>query len=585
MKKQEIKKAFFGIRKQVVWVVTVVCGIIFLLTYAGVNYVVKDNISDFLTEQYSYLNDKLIGAFNNTYSELDELTADFVTNEYVQQTLKNTPLDSTDREMLRKTLSYYNKSFLDSYLVVDNKENFYSLKDVWTDYEEFEESEICRALGEEYSRTKILWTRDTLFGSNEMSFFTVRYIREMDSRHEPGVLVLKLKDSIMDEVRSVIDNRELVYFIEDTEGEICFEAVSDEDSEKWRLEYEEARAAAEKSGRRTLAEGIISEKTDEATGFKVITFAPGSVTNRIIREVQAVMVLLFIGGYALMLVVILFLAKKLTDPIQEISTVMREFDDSKLDRRISLSTNTELDDIGHAYNGMLTEVKDLMEAVRHKEQELKESELQTMLYQIRPHFLYNTLDTIYMLARIQKEDTIMNMIQALSKFLRINLSNGKDCIEVEKELEHVSAYLDIQKVRNADLFDYQVETEPGMEHVRIAKMILQPVAENCIKYGFRDIYSGGMIRIRAYTEEEYYCFSIENNGTPVDEKQAELLNKMEAVPMEEVDLLIQKKKGGFGICNVVKRLRMRYDGQIRFYYIRKDEGTECVIKIKKECAE
>ena len=215
---------------------------------------------------------------------------------------------------------------------------------------------------------------------------------------------------------------------------------------------------------------------------------------------------------------------------------------------------------------------------------MKESELQTMLYQIRPHFLYNTLDTIYMLARIQKEETIMKMIQALSKLLRINLSNGKENIEVWEELEHVSSYLDIQQIRNTDLFQYKIEIEEEVKQEVIMKMILQPVVENCIKYGFRDIYSGGKIYIRAYQENDYICFSIENNGTPIEQEQMEILNNMELVSLEEVDQVIKKRKGGFGISNVVKRLRMRYNDQIRFYYIRKEDGTECMIKIKKETA-
>ena len=208
--------------------------------------------------------------------------------------------------------------------------------------------------------------------------------------------------------------------------------------------------------------------------------------------------------------------------------------------------------------------------------------MQTMLYQIRPHFLYNTLDTIYMLARIQKEETIMKMTQSLSKFLRINLSNGRESIEVSQELEHVSSYLEIQKIRNADLFQYEIDAEAGVEHLLVTKMILQPIVENCIKHGFRDIYSDGMIWIRAYQEEGYLCFSVKNNGTVIEQEALVRLNQMEQVSMEEMDRLIQRRQGGFGICNVVKRLRLRYNDQIRFCYEAGTEVTGCVLKIKLE---
>ena len=262
--------------------------------------------------------------------------------------------------------------------------------------------------------------------------------------------------------------------------------------------------------------------------------------------------------------------------------MMGEFGDKKLDDQLVLDTNTELDYIGQAYNGMLGEVKHLMENVQHKERELKESELQVMLYQIRPHFLYNTLDTIYMLARIQKEETIMKMIQALSKFLRINLSNGNSYIQVDKEIEHVKAYMDIQKIRNTDLFDYQIEIQDSIREVEILKMTLQPVVENCIKYGFRDIYSDGMIWIRVYQENKCLCFSVENNGTPIEEEALKHLNNMGKMPLEEITAFVKKKEGGFGISNVVKRLRTYYGEQVSICYIRKEEGTECVIKIEED---
>ena len=323
-------------------------------------------------------------------------------------------------------------------------------------------------------------------------------------------------------------------------------------------------------------------KYDEQTEFTIITYAPEEVSKRAIWVIQIILGIIFAVAYSFTLIGIYIFTKKLTEPITLLSDTMRDFDDSKLDKTIHIDTNTELDDIGHAYNDMLAQVKSLMEDVKAKEAELRKSELNTLMYQIRPHFLYNTLDNIYMLARIQKEETIMKMIQDLSKLLRINLNNGKEEITIEKELEYVSSYLDIQKIRNDDLFDYTIECEEDLKQIQIMKMILQPITENCIKYGFADIYRGGMIKIQVYEEENFLCFRIENNGKPVDPMQLEKLNQLEQVSMEEIDDVIKKRQGGFGVCNVAKRLRLRYKEQIRFFYNRKEKGTECFIKIKKE---
>lgn len=578
-KKINFRKFLFGIRKQTFLSVTLICGTIYIFTYLAVEQVITNKISGLLAKEYTNVNDKLAGEFAAIYEQLNQLTGDFVINEYVQKTLRNVSVDAAEKEMLKRSVSCYNRSFLDTYLVVDNKENFYSLRDVVISYADLKETEIYDELGKEYSKTKLLWTEDTIFGTEEKSLFVLRRIHEMNSLHEPGFLVLKLNDNIWNSLQEQIEDSDLVYFIQDPNGNPCFEWFPDEDSEKWRKEFQETQ---HKASGNSLKNGMVIEKTDEDTGFTIVTFAPKHVANQIVKEVQKIMIILFLAGYIFLLVCMNLWSERLARPIKKIRKVMCEFDDQKLDDQLSLHTNTELDYIGQAYNEMLEEVKHLMENVKKKERELKESELQVMLYQIRPHFLYNTLDTIYMLARIQKEETIMKMIQALSKFLRINLSNGNSYIQVEREIEHVKAYMDIQKIRNTDLFDYHIEIQDCIKEVEILKMTLQPIVENCIKYGFRDIYSDGMIWIQAYEEENFLCFSVENNGTPIQEDALNHLNNMGQMPLEEITTFVKKKEGGFGISNVVKRLRTYYGEKAAIYYIRKEEGTECVIKIKRD---
>ena len=80
--------------------------------------------------------------------------------------------------------------------------------------------------------------------------------------------------------------------------------------------------------------------------------------------------------------------------------------------------------------------------------------MNTLISQINPHFLYNTLDTIYMLARINGEEKTMKMIQALSKYLRLSLSKGREIVTVEDELENVKSYMEIQQIRNLLLIIY-----------------------------------------------------------------------------------------------------------------------------------
>lgn len=586
MRLRNCRKYFYGIQKKILLTVTLILSILFIVTYAGINQIVKANAYESLSGQYAYLNDRILMSFEKIQDDLDQLTSDFILNAYVQKSLSNQPFTASDVEMMKKGLAFLNRSFLDYYVILDNKGNMYSPRNISLDLDTFQNSTIYKSLGEEYSKTKLLWTRDVIFGTNEMSFFVVRYIHELNSPHKPGILILKLNDSILDSIRDSITDERLMYFMLDGNEEVCFGQLpggvkwDPEDERNREILWQEIMAQGEYRGQ--LEKGITSTAYHEGTQFTIITYAPEEVSNEVVREIQFMMGIVFIAAYSLAVFSVTVFANKFTRPIKYVCDTMSSFDESRLESRIDLNTNTELDHIGQAYNSMVKEVKSLMENVKKKEQELWESELQSLIYQIRPHFLYNTLDTIYMLARIQKEETIMKMIESLSCFFRINLSNGKQEIPVEKELEHVSAYLEIQKIRNAELFTYEIDMEQSVSSLMVTKMILQPVAENCIKYGFQDIYEGGAIRIRAYQEEGHLCFSIENNGKPIEQEQLDKLNKLETISIEEIDQVIRKKNGGYGICNVVKRLRVRYHDKIRFYYIRKESGTECVIQIELE---
>ena len=209
----------------------------------------------------------------------------------------------------------------------------------------------------------------------------------------------------------------------------------------------------------------------------------------------------------------------------------------------------------------------------------KQAEYLALQNQINPHFLYNTLDTIYMLARINKEETTMRMIQALSKYLRLSLAKGQEIVTVEDELENVKSYMEIQQIRNKDLFSYEVDCQVDASETFVLKLILQPLVENSVKYGFQDIFEGGWIRIRVYMEEDELYLSVYNNGTPMEEEMAEKINHMNELPVTELQQTFADKKNGYGVVNILTRLRLKYGDGAAFFCKAEEDGTTCTIKI------
>lgn len=595
MKKKEwnyLSRRLFGIQKRLLLYLMLLVTLLLILVTIGTSVVVSRNTKKNLMEQYTYINDKFYRSFESIYDSLNAVTESCITNEYVQKSLKNKELGVYDKEILTRTLSFMGSNYAEYYFYLDNKGNSYSLNKLKFHANTFYNSNLYQGMGEDYSKLKLFWNRDYLSGKMDMALFAGRYVRQFDKEYEPGFFYMKLDSDIFSEMIQELQTKEPIYLILDDRGQVCFQksfqntSSNKKQNSQMLTEIEKAvmQNRQKKEPKETVYSrmGVIFEKTHAESGFTIVTYVPRRVMNQAFREMLIIIFFIFLLVLGVAFALSSYFSKQFTKPIRYISHLMEHFDDARLDQQAVLTTNTELDYIGASYNKMLERIRMLIDQVRYKEQELRKAELDTLMYQIQPHFLYNTLDTVYMLARLSKEETIMNMIQSLSKYLRINLSNGADEITVEKELEHVKAYLDIQKIRNSGLFEYEIICQEALKEKRILKMILQPIAENCIKHAFDDSEDQGKIKITASETDEEFQFEVENNGNQMSKQDQNRLNRLEKIEITDIEYIVTKGEGGYGISNVVKRLRLRYHDQIRFYYTVGNDFTKCTIKIKKE---
>lgn len=132
--------------------------------------------------------------------------------------------------------------------------------------------------------------------------------------------------------------------------------------------------------------------------------------------------------------------------------------------------------------------------------------------QINPHFLYNTLDSIYWYSLSDRQRDIGNVVQHLAKMLRIALSKGSEYIPVERELQHVANYLEIESTIYQGRFTYEVEADPAVMSCTVLKILLQPLAENSITHGFANMERGGHIRVQVGQDADDLVLSVTDNG-------------------------------------------------------------------------
>jgi len=239
--------------------------------------------------------------------------------------------------------------------------------------------------------------------------------------------------------------------------------------------------------------------------------------------------------------------------------------------KIEFNNKDEISQLEDSYHQMTQRIYDLMDQNIKEMDEKRALELDSLQMQINPHFLYNTLDAIAWLAKIQKEDKIEAMVMSLAKFFRLTLHNGDKIISVGEEIELIQHYLEIEKVRFPDRFDMKFEVGHETEKYKTLKLILQPIVENSLKYGMNDDGYHGLIFIRCYKKGRNIIFEIEDNGhgfkVPKD-----IFNHKKRVT--------ENSRSGFGLYNVNARIKLEYGEKYGVKISSKlEQGTKVVIMI------
>ena len=557
-----------------------------ILSSVGVWIFMRKNMTEVIVDNYVFINEKMGMTLDYLYTRSDETTAECILDDAVQDSLKTRELEEVEKNALSKYFAYLDLEDIEEYCYVDNKKNVYTKSYSKISYEDFQESGLEDALAGTYAETKWFLTRDTLFGTGEEALFIGRYVRNMEYSHEPGMIFFKMNDQFLKRVIETQSGTEedVAIGIIDKNGNFFMENYP----ENFQLEERDKEkilslTKREDSGviltRYKGEGGILQAYRQQESGMVIFTLVPNKILDRGLNQIFLVLAGIYAIVTLIAVAVSLYFSRIFTKPIQMISREMTSFDGKDFSHTISLHTDTELDQIGESYNKMLGNIERLLTEIKKQEKELRVSEMNMLISQIKPHFLYNTLDTIYMLARINGEKTTMKMIQALSGYLRLSLSKGSDMVTVEDELDNVKNYLEIQKIRNEDLFSYEISCQPEVENRWTLKLILQPLAENAIKYGFCDIFEGGLIRIDVRELSGRLTFSVYNNGKPMDKEIAEKINALGKVPVPEMKKAFPDKQKGYGVINIATRLRLKYGDQVEFGYEVLEEGTRCLIKL------
>lgn len=278
-------------------------------------------------------------------------------------------------------------------------------------------------------------------------------------------------------------------------------------------------------------------------------------TNSIEQTADLMGRLLLLVCIALVVSVLLCLifTNEITKPIKKMKKTLEYYGTGDFSAKVEIRGHDEIASLGNVMNQMSEQISDLFDRVKKEENQRRKLELQTLVYQINPHFLYNTLDSINVLARQNGDQKVAEIVTDLSRLFRFGLNQGQEFIRVRDEILHVTYYLKIQEIRFEEQLKWTIDIDPQIMDVKMIKFVLQPLVENAIIHGIKSKDEAGMINITGRKVKEEIIFSISDSGEGMNWK------KLQAVKTRITSETIQENsEGGFGLWNVHQRIRLCY---------------------------
>lgn len=293
------------------------------------------------------------------------------------------------------------------------------------------------------------------------------------------------------------------------------------------------------------------------------------------REINQWLLLFFVLGVSSLGLSLLFawtIWRTVYKPVRSISREIESLSRSDFHSPIRLTNVKEFDFLLRRFDDMRQKVWDLLMQVQEKEKRKASLEVEKLLYQINPHFIHNTLDTIRWLARMSGHDEIDRSVSSLNKVLYYNLGKGVTAT-IEDELEALKNYVSLQRIRYNFQFDVRFETDPAIAGALIPRFVLQPLVENALYHGGM-LDDDGVIRVHIALEDgRTLLMRVTDNGTGMDETVIARLTGDE--PLE------RGSKSGMGIgLNYVRRMLHDQFGESASFQITSEPGNGTQITLR-----
>jgi two-component system sensor histidine kinase YesM len=265
----------------------------------------------------------------------------------------------------------------------------------------------------------------------------------------------------------------------------------------------------------------------------------------------------------------IWITRSIIYPILSLLKSMRKAETGDYQQVILTPKSGEIRQLQDRYNSLIHTIKQSMEREKEEQSLRHKLELNILHQQIKPHFLYNVLESAgYMVLAGERQETY-RILTSIAQYYRLSLSKGNEIISLKEEFEITKNYLIIQHMRYPDLFTVEFELSEALQSYPIPKLTLQPLVENALYHGIRPMGPTGMIRISAITSLSSIILSVEDDGVGISEENLDSIR----------DEKLIHNALSFGLRGTIMRLKLFY-GKCMSYSISSSPGRGTVIKIE-----
>ncbi len=402
-----------------------------------------------------------------------------------------------------------------------------------------------------------------------------------DTYNDVGFIVIGVNEKVIKKVykENVDANNESLIVI-DSKGRIIssvgpdFFSDTNERQKYFSISENNEGVTVEKiSGKKML----ISYSSNNPAGWKILYTIPMDTITREINSIKLFTVGVIFTCLIISLPLIIMISSFITAPIKELLRSMKNFQKGNFNEKIEIKYGDEIGKLGVGYNDMVADIKKLIDKTYILQIKEREAELNALQAQINPHFLYNTLDTVFWKATACDDKEISEILYSLSKFFRLSLNRGKGYTTVSQEKEIVEHYLILQKKRFKSKLNYTLKIDSAILSYNTPKLILQPLVENAIIHGIEQKEEGGSVTITgSFIKSERLCFVIEDDGIGMNEDTIKNIFKNGNNINQDSSIV----SGGYAVKNIYERLKLYFNNNFSLKYTSKPgSGTKVIIEI------